>query len=288
MAGQGEFEALALSHHLAVFSSDCASLLAQVEQSKWQSTVERPQTQHQICDAMLTPTHQMEPPLQRKDDQDDDHDDHELLHRIAEWQSSMAPLLMADQAPEPVPTEKCRRKDIMRGATLREYAAALMDDQCRRCHITQAEHAPLKGKLQLHHVVAIRDGGHPTDPSNLLTLCYFCHREWHTWFERPADLVSPLPWSTFMSSPPYWKAVKQMAVSRGGRIAEPKVGCCRRCGMMGTPCCKIRPFQRLRNGQRDRLICVCYWCQREWEVYWQPLRPDVKAFLRALPFRPST
>lgn len=229
---------------------------------------------------------QMEPPL-RQDDEDDDHDDFELLLRIAEWQSNVEPLLMGSQMIEAVPTNQRRRKKILRGATLREYAATLMDDKCSRCHMTQEEHAPLKGRLQLHHVVAIRDGGHPTDPSNLQTLCYFCHREWHTWWERPVPLASPLPWLSFMSSPPYWNVVKQMVASRGGKLAEPKVGCCRRCGMMEKPRCKIRPFQRLRNGRRDSLNCLCYWCQREWEVYWQTLHPDVKAFFRALPFRPS-
>ena len=163
----------------------------------------------------------------------------------------------------------------MRGATLREYAATLVDDKCRRCHITQEEHAPLKGNLQLHHVRAIRDGGHPTDRSNLQTLCYFCHREWHTFWERPKDLASPLPWPAFMSSPPYWHVVKQMVVSQRGRIAEPKVGCCRRCGKTEAPCCKIRPFQRERNGLRHPMNCLCYWCQREWEIYWQSLRPVV-------------
>jgi 5-methylcytosine-specific restriction endonuclease McrA len=47
--------------------------------------------------------------------------------------------------------------------------------------MTQEEHNLLgKGKLQIHHIEAIKDAPKSaTDSSNFHTLCYPCHREWH-------------------------------------------------------------------------------------------------------------
>ena len=45
---------------------------------------------------------QVEPPLREEEPplrEDDDHDDYELLLRIAEWQSRVEPLVMASHAP---------------------------------------------------------------------------------------------------------------------------------------------------------------------------------------------
>jgi hypothetical protein len=68
---------------------------------------------------------------------------------------------------------------------------------------------------------------------------------------------------------------------------------CRRCGMSEVRCSELhgqrkalKPFERV-HGERDTSMCVCYWCQREWEVFWQSFRPDVCAFYRALPFMPA-
>ena len=80
------------------------------------------------------------------------------------------------------------RRDVMRSSAGRAYGKALADGTCRRCGITRDGHTALgRGPLEKHHVLPICDGGHPTDPDNLFTLSYFCHREWHTWWER----VSP-------------------------------------------------------------------------------------------------
>ena len=96
-----------------------------------------------------------------------------------------------------------RRKDVLRGDTGRALAAMPTDDRCRRCGMSQEEHAPLKGKLQVHHAVPISNGGHPTCPSNLFTLCYFCHREWHTFWEAEtlvSGMALPIEWE--LSFPP--------------------------------------------------------------------------------------
>ena len=68
--------------------------------------------------------------------------------------------------------------------------------------MTQAEHAAFRfagsvgkegtqgGSLERHHVVPIREGGAVSHPSNLYTLCFFCHREWHKFWELPAGRVT--------------------------------------------------------------------------------------------------
>ena len=56
---------------------------------------------------------------------------------------------------------------------------------CDRCGMTQEEHnARGKGKLQIHHTMALKDHGMAgNDPSTYDSLCYWCHREWHTFWE---------------------------------------------------------------------------------------------------------
>ena len=56
---------------------------------------------------------------------------------------------------------------------------------CTRCGMTQQEHTDHgKGKLQIHHIQAIRDLGlEANTEENYHTLCYFCHREWHCFWE---------------------------------------------------------------------------------------------------------
>ena len=44
-------------------------------------------------------------------------------------------------------------------------------------------------------------------------------------------------------------------------------------------------FFRRNNKTRDETKEVCYWCQREWEVFWKELRQDVNAFFLAQPVR---
>lgn len=58
-----------------------------------------------------------------------------------------------------------------------KYAKVRAEACCRRCHMDAEEHAEMgHGQLQKHHIVSLRDGGHPTDRDNLVTLCFFCHR----------------------------------------------------------------------------------------------------------------
>ena len=45
------------------------------------------------------------------------------------------------------------------------------DYRCRDCGRA--------GRLEVHHLVAVRRGGAKLDPGNLLTLCFRCHRDRH-------------------------------------------------------------------------------------------------------------
>ena len=77
---------------------------------------------------------------------------------------------------------------------------------CKRCGMTEEEHRSFGySSLQLHHIVALSDGGHPTDPANLITLCKFCHDGWHKYAE-----VFEVPWEEWWAEEPihlkYWKA----------------------------------------------------------------------------------
>ena len=87
------------------------------------------------------------------------------------------------------------RCDAMKGAAERAFAKVVADVKCHRCGITQEEHASYKrGPLQKDHIIALRDGGCPSDPSNLQTLCYFCHR-CITGLDTPGLCIAPPPCS---------------------------------------------------------------------------------------------
>eukprot|EP00966_Prymnesium_polylepis_P171323 3960356-Prymnesium_polylepis.1 len=190
---------------------------------------------------------------------------------------------------------------IMSGGTGEAYRAIPPDPLCRRCGMVQEEHWPLHGTLQKHHIIALRDGGHPTDPSNLYTLCQYCHREWHLYWERTPELVR-LDWAAYMAATPHLYAVKSGTVPAAPPL-ELVRNCCRRCGISAERCLELRShedaerrsqrglsFFRCNNRKRDETKEVCYWCQREWEVFWKELRgteleAKVDAFFLAQPAR---
>ena len=73
----------------------------------------------------------------------------------------------------------CKQYEIAR-----RNREVLPEPVCSRCEMTAEEHKELGlSMLQLHHVVALKDGGHPIDPSSLITLCKFCHDWWHKYCE---------------------------------------------------------------------------------------------------------
>ena len=79
------------------------------------------------------------------------------------------------------------------------------DPCCKRCGLTAEEHRDFGySSLQLHHIVPLSEGGHPTDPENLITLCKFCHDHWHKFAE-----VFDVPWDEWWAEEPihrrYWK-----------------------------------------------------------------------------------
>ena len=53
------------------------------------------------------------------------------------------------------------------------------------------------GVLEVHHVVALRDGGAPYDLANLVTLCRACHLEAHHGRVSPAEAA----WRAFLEEP---------------------------------------------------------------------------------------
>ena len=71
---------------------------------------------------------------------------------------------------------------------------------CKRCGMTQSEHNERgKSKLQIHHTMALRDHGDAgNDPSTFDTLCYWCHREWHCFWE-----TAERSYDDFMDCPPF-------------------------------------------------------------------------------------
>jgi len=165
--------------------------------------------------------------------------------------------------------------------TRRAYARQRPDAQCRRCGMTQEEHGPLRGTLQKHHLVAVRDGGHPTDPSNLFTLCHYCHKEWHTFWEEHSD------WPSYFQATPRCQLVKQGAVPTGDRPTTPKAHSCWRCGVSVARCIELRsqrkalgPFN-VAKDQIDETKRVCYWCQRDWDIFFKDLCADVTTFSRS-------
>lgn len=56
--------------------------------------------------------------------------------------------------------------------------------------------------LHVHHIISIKEGGHPFDEENLITLCPSCHRKRHGKDSRKDDIEQlrkeHIPLSTFM------------------------------------------------------------------------------------------
>jgi HNH endonuclease len=80
-------------------------------------------------------------------------------------------------------------------------------DTCERCgmHVSEHRHKWEKSSLQLHHKMPISecvdrgilDPKFVNSPKNVITLCYFCHREWHT-FAEPLQM----PFDAWMGREP--------------------------------------------------------------------------------------
>lgn len=68
-----------------------------------------------------------------------------------------------------------RNRNRQRGSAantlLRQKIRERDGNRCRRCGATGAT-----ARLEVHHIVPIAKGGHPTDPNNLVTLCHECHK----------------------------------------------------------------------------------------------------------------
>ena len=77
---------------------------------------------------------------------------------------------------------------------------------CHRCGMTLAEHNALgKGKLQLHHIIPIRQAVSAANTAeNLHTLCYWCHSEWHKFWE-----CADRSYQDFMAAAPFFQSLRK-------------------------------------------------------------------------------
>ena len=94
-----------------------------------------------------------------------------------------------------------------------------------------------------------------------------------------------------MADRPFCEAVMDAPLCDGFIISR-DTKACRRCGCRAERVEQLRPgrkpFHPLEHGKRNNDTHVCYWCQREWEIFWRTFRPDMDLFFRAKPFRPIT
>lgn len=194
------------------------------------------------------------------------------------------------EPPKLISDGRRRRQELLQD----EYKAVRPDDACRRCGMTQEQHTPLRGTLQKHHLVPINQGGHPSDPANLYTLCHFCHSEWHSFWEHcfRGQCSTSKTWKVYMAATPYCKTVRTAGDRHDIQTVQLAADGCARCGVSAARCQMLRPsrtafhgFERV-HGQQDDETKVCYHCQREWKVFWALLHPDERQFFRAVPFRP--
>ena len=73
----------------------------------------------------------------------------------------------------------------------------------------------------------------------------------------------------------------------------PRAHSCWRCSISVARCIELRPQRKalgpfnVGKDQIDDTKRVCYWCQRDWDVFWKDLRADVTAFSRAQVLSPA-
>lgn len=77
--------------------------------------------------------------------------------------------------------------------------------KCQRCGMTQEEHNALgRASLQIHHIRPIRElGMEANNPENYHTLCYWCHREYHTFWE-----CADRKYEDFFEAEPFFNTVR--------------------------------------------------------------------------------
>jgi predicted HNH restriction endonuclease len=101
--------------------------------------------------------------------------------------------------------------------TKRKMRKIFPADSCNRCgmHTSEHRHAWGKGLLQLHHIKPISecvdegilDPDFVNSPDNVDTLCYFCHREYHT-FAEPLKI----PYLEWRAKPPMFDQLGRVSV----------------------------------------------------------------------------
>lgn len=138
---------------------------------------------------------------------------------------------------------KTLRRDVMHNTARRAFDRAPTDSTCRRCGITKDGHAALgRGPLEKHHVLPISEGGHPFDPANLFTLCFFCHQEWHDWWEGQHA------WAEYLSAEPYRIGITRVREREGPFHTEG----CQRCGIIERHRDKLRLARQRQSARQWR------------------------------------
>ena len=98
------------------------------------------------------------------------------------------------------------RDEVKKARKAFERSKPKPKDRCDRCGMTVEEHNALgKSKMQIHHIESIKDKGMAANAeSNYVSLDYFCHREWHTFWEPLG-----LDWEDFMKATPFLDQLKR-------------------------------------------------------------------------------
>jgi hypothetical protein len=189
-------------------------------------------------------------------------------------------------APNVEPAKRFRRQ-VLKNNTAHKYDKLRPGPECVRCGMTAEEHAQVfahdvkRQPLEKHHIEPVRkgDAAKAADPSNLKTLCHMCHVEWHVCWERHAK------WRTYMAATPYCQIIPTVGVQKEAPPAQ--LSCCHRCGISAARCKELRPdataFAPFREskGVEDDTVSLCFWCRKEWSIFWACQRPNVEDFLRA-------
>ena len=96
------------------------------------------------------------------------------------------------------------RDEVRRARKAFDQSKPVRASSCARCGMTQEQHnAHGKGQLQIHHIRPIRElGMAANDPSNYHTLCYFCHSEYHKFWE-----LAKRSYEDFFAAPSFFKSL---------------------------------------------------------------------------------
>ena len=102
------------------------------------------------------------------------------------------------------------RPEVKRARKQFENNRPKPDGCCKRCGMSQSEHNERgRQSLQIHHTMALKDHGEAgNDPATFDTLCYWCHKEWHGWWESLSR-----PYAEFMDATPFLQQLESGGIT---------------------------------------------------------------------------